>query len=474
MRVSQSFEEFMDKLRERLHPHHFSQIMPANAMKWWVSLDSDTEHDEIWHMNRLGNKNGPTIGGSEIGALVADEFNEPAPFALTPSVLFDRKTLALPLQPTNPAMSFGNHYEPVARYLFEQEYTVARDHAALDRLSSVSRLGEVETLAYSPDDIFILPDGSRALIDYKSPFTGVVPEPTSIPLGYASQLHQGKLALEDLGFKIDHLILVYLSHPKSLCRPKEAGITVFNVGHDQSITDTIIRRSAIFAESVMDGENPGHVWLSVEKREELAAMDAELTQLRRDLETMEARRRVIEQSMSKVVVDLSKAQLAEIQLEMTPVTRLSVTSGEDVSLYLENQDASIKEYQSPSNVMDMDAVWTAFESMAKKKGQELVKKDFIKPVLSVSDLDAEILFSAFSAMAEDAGQPVVKSDFMKPILDVPGIFERYPELVGLGVINKSVTWAAPRSSPKPKASAAINPGLPANDESLSAPAALVC
>lgn len=446
MRTSETFDDFFDRLKERLHPDHFKQIDAHDAIQWWYSLDGDPVHDESWHMNRLGNRNGPTIGGSEIGALVADELGDAPPFDLTPSLLFERKLLMRPLEASNEAMAFGNLYEDVARAMFEKEHPyLVRDDAAIAALREAN--GTLTALAYSPDDIFLLANGRRALIDYKSPYTGLIPVESEISLGYASQLHQGRKVLNDLDFKVDHMMLVYFSHPKSLARPKKPAIKTFQIAFDEVIEEAIKKRSAIFAQQVFKRDHPGYIWLPAEKRVELATLDKELMTARKQMDALEKRRREIESSMSDITIGLTKLQVSELPLSMTPVVRASISDQVRAAAYLKEAGVDIADFESKDkSSVDTARLLTDFLALSENVGEKIDQRDYHKPVI-----DSELLVNGFKLFVERHNMPGdTLQAYVVPGFDVHTMMDKFPAMVDLGIVKKSMSWSLIESKAEKK------------------------
>ncbi|MEY2341496.1 YqaJ viral recombinase family protein [Acidithiobacillus sp. IBUN Pt1247-S3] len=259
MRTSKNFADFWKKVEDLLPqaPH----IRKEDAEAWWKSLDADPVNDEDWHLSRLSR-----VGASESAILVAGRYGEPAPFGETPSALFDRKMMRVPLS-SNVAMAFGHEHEPDARRLYEERMAAKgyeRDAEGLEILRAHLQKNE-GAMAFSPDDLFVR-KGERGevlsslLVDYKSPWAGKVPglrgEPDVPKFSYVVQLHHGASVCLDAGIPVTDMRLCYLDHPGNLARPVSETLVVFDIEKDDDLTDAIYADCQAFVEKLHEGIRP--------------------------------------------------------------------------------------------------------------------------------------------------------------------------------------------------------------------------
>lgn len=303
------FQTFWSAVEERVP--YAGHIDTADARKWLEQVVNDAPngaHPVEWYVRRLGNANGPLVGGSEIGILLSAERRLPAPFGKTPGILFDEKMLRR-YQPSNVATRFGSRRESqVAEAFLEQVASRGwkRDVEGLAVLEKHAQAGGFQTLAYSPDDLFLLPGNRRFLIDYKTPYSGVIPQKE--PFSYVAQLHQGKLVLEEqCGLTVDGMLLVYGEHPESLIKPKSLNLHYFQVDFDPQLAADIPIAARRFAQALMKNERP--CVLDSDSVARLRSLDLEYVLLTAELKAMQERADGIKKSMSEIMQSLSVADV---------------------------------------------------------------------------------------------------------------------------------------------------------------------
>ena len=299
------FQAFWDAVQERVP--YAGHVDTAGARGWLTQVVNDAPfgaHPVEWYVRRLGNGNGPLVGGSEIGILLSAERHLPAPFGKTPGILFDEKMLRR-YQPSNIATRFGSERESQVADAFLEQVVPrgwARDTEGLSVLEAYAKSGGFKTLAYSPDDLFLLPDKRRFLIDYKTPYSGFVPEKE--PFSYVAQLHQGKLVLEDqCGLPVDGMLLVYGEHPESMGKPESLKLHYFQVDFDPQLAADIPVAAQRFAQALMENARP--CVLDPEAVEKLRSLDVEYVLLTAELKDLQERADGIKAGMSKIMESLS-------------------------------------------------------------------------------------------------------------------------------------------------------------------------
>ncbi len=290
-----SYEELVAAARVRLPQFHL--IKPSDMLAWYESAINSGQ-DVIWHLDRLAN-----VGGSECGIIVADTLMLPPPFGATRGELYKRKMMMLPLEePTDP-MVFGTNVEDEVRKIFTDQAIAAGWTRATDLMDLFAeRLRDHSYSAgvgLSPDDIFRDPAGRVWNIDYKSPYRknptdyAVIPDEdaevdddvlANLPIGYRSQLHQGKYILEsEMDCDNVGMMLIYGIHPKSMVRGRdrsEIDMLAFDVDHEPEITEVIQTKClSFFSDYVLQGQNPAII--DEEKIEQMLEADELMNELKR-------------------------------------------------------------------------------------------------------------------------------------------------------------------------------------------------
>ncbi|MHB8355033.1 MAG: hypothetical protein ACYDCF_11445, partial [Burkholderiales bacterium] len=303
------FEAFWAMVQDRVT--YAEHIDPQAARTWQEKVLNDYDtHPLEWYVRRMGNSHGPLVGGSEIGILLAARHKLPAPFGKTPGKLFDEKMMQA-YMPSNKATRFGTVRESVVAAAFLEKVSKMgwqRDAEGLDALANHARDGNfIHHMAYSPDDLFLLPNGQRFLIDYKTPYSGVTPEKE--PFSYVAQLHQGKLVLEEqCGLRIDGMMLVYGEHPESLAKPAQMNLHFYNVDFNQDLATEIPVAAREFAQALMDGVRP--CVLEDQAVARLKQLDQEFVLLMAQIRDMEDRAQGLKAEMTEIVETLPAVDVA--------------------------------------------------------------------------------------------------------------------------------------------------------------------
>lgn len=262
------FQAFWDAVQDRVP--YAGHVDAAGARGWLTQVVNDAPfgaHPVEWYVRRLGNGNGPLVGGSEIGILLSAERHLPAPFGKTPGILFDEKMLRR-YQPSNIATRFGSERESQVADAFLEQVVPrgwARDTEGLSVLEEYAKSGGFKTLAYSPDDLFLLPDKRR--------------------------------------FLVDGMLLVYGEHPESMGKPESLKLHYFQVDFDPQLAADIPVAAQRFAQALMENARP--CVLDPEAVEKLRSLDVEYVLLTAELKDLQERADGIKAGMSKIMESLS-------------------------------------------------------------------------------------------------------------------------------------------------------------------------
>lgn len=178
-----------------------SQISEEAQKRWLAHISKYQSDRAVWHAERLKG-----LGGSEIGAVLRHflDLNETG-FSDAQEVVESKLMLRMPLG-DNPHLKRGRVLESLARLAFLLKYQSKVDLPALKALNNAPKRRGYEWLQGNPDDIVILPNGMRALPDYKVPGSF----DTDIAFDYKAQLHHYDLIAKSAGVEIDQLVLAKL------------------------------------------------------------------------------------------------------------------------------------------------------------------------------------------------------------------------------------------------------------------------
>lgn len=383
MRTSPNFEAFLRKVEETLPQH--ALIRHEDARAWWESLDEDPFNSEDWHLRRLRE-----IGGSESGILVAPVYGEPAPFDQTPAQLYDRKLMKSVLE-QNVAMKFGHEHEDIARKMYESRLFAMgweRDAEGLKQLSDYIAQDKESSMAFSPDDLFVLKDAhghvqKRLLTDYKSPYAGNIPglrgEKDDPDFAYIAQLHHGKCVCEDAGLPVDELRLCILDHPDNLAHPKESRLMVLDIAYDTQLAADVCQACDAMMDAVRLGQRPlpSHLYGSGKDMEKarndliaLRGLQKKLVQYSIEEKVLSAQVKNIRDNMAAIAKEFvapdGTVNKEELGIQVSPRVSLVVVKGQEEKLKSQLSEGEIEQ------VPDMEAV----EAFLKEHGKSL--SDFHK------------------------------------------------------------------------------------------------
>lgn len=193
-------EQQLNKIKLLPQSDHIDQEQSVDWLKKTIK----------WHPNKVDwlttRLNG--LGGSEIGAVLRGlipEYGHLDGFSSIDKVVKSKLLQRLPEFET-PEMRRGIMLEPLARATFLARYKAKRDKHALAVVAAAITDKEYPWLKGNPDDIVIMPDSKRYVVDYKVP--SAIPSET--PFDYKCQLNHYSLIAKRNGIDIDGLIIVNL------------------------------------------------------------------------------------------------------------------------------------------------------------------------------------------------------------------------------------------------------------------------
>jgi outer membrane lipoprotein-sorting protein len=360
----EDFKAFWDTVQNRVP--YARHIDPKNARAWQERVLNDSSagaHPLEWYIRRMGNAHGPLVGGSEIGILMSAARHLPAPFGKTPGILFDEKMM-VSYQGSNVATRFGSEHEKEVADAFMEKVASRgwkRDEKALEVVMKYAKEGDFRNhLAYTPDDIFLLPNNQRFLIDYKIPYSGVIPQKE--PFSYIAQLHQGKIVLEDqCGLQVDGMLLVYAEHPESLAKPESLNLHFFQVDFNENLAREIPVVAREFAQALMNNERPSV--LDHESASRLKSLDMDYVWITDQIKALQEQADSIKSNMSEIMESLPAADITAVREE--------TLSTPAVSYKVEDNDRLVALLQDATPELFGDA--KATESWRKKGGVNVDK-----------------------------------------------------------------------------------------------------
>ncbi|MHB1881929.1 MAG: hypothetical protein ACYCPA_07055 [Acidithiobacillus sp.] len=307
------FEAFWENVQNRVP--YAGHIDPEKARAWQERVLNDAPadgHPLEWYIRRMGNAHGPLVGGSEIGILMSAARHLPAPFGKTPGILFDEKMM-LRYQTSNAATRFGSQRESQVADVFMAQVAPkgwTRDADGLAALASHAKEGGFrDHLAYSPDDLFLLPDNRRFLIDYKTPYSGVIPQKEPL----------------------------YGEHPESLAKPESLKLHFYQVDFDAQLAREIPVVAKAFARALMANERPSV--LDEASAEKLKALDLDYVRLTGQIKALQEQADMTKSRMSEITEGLSAADITGAREETLSTLAASYKTEDPERLVALLQDA---------------------------------------------------------------------------------------------------------------------------------------
>lgn len=442
-----TFSEIKEMVHRYLPQSHL--ITEKNMKRWYESALAGNQPIE-WYLHRL-----KSIGGSEIGIIVAHALGVPADFGKTRESLYRSKLMLDPLDATTDAMAFGVKHEDTVRAMFEEMAFAAgwtRADAVLHKFKERSLSDSVVGgLGYSPDDAFIMEDGRLCMIDYKTPYRKV-PSEANIPIGYISQLHQGAyIAKNELGLSKDHpliskgvdRLLVCGIHPESKCRnrSKDLYLMSFDIAHNQQIEDIIVSAGkSFFSEYVLAAKSPTIVQSEIEA---MAKYSAELLDLRRSLVEAEAELAAA-RVHAELIMKSAKDRIAQLGEDITKV------SGDLSAIYLRSEsridtDRALKDAGVVASAAITESLNIDMDDLRAYAEEMNMDLDAFIKVQSTGKIDTDKVVEAFKQIAPD--QDMSEFEIKKESVDVKALIETgdLPD----GFIGRSVTWKFSKSVLQP-------------------------
>ena len=199
----------------------------------------------LWHVRRAS-----AIGGSEMGTIVKHFRGDRGNFTSAKNLAMEKLLIMAP-QRSTPEMARGNRAEPWLQRMYHEQHGVRSDEAMLDLMKGY-RWSRLPQLVGTPDDIVILPDGRRRLVDYKCPSADVNAEyeKKGVSFDYVCQVHHYGILSQASGGRFDEMEVAVFD-------PRYFVIHQYKVERDQALIQEIMKAGQIFwDEFVMNGLIP--------------------------------------------------------------------------------------------------------------------------------------------------------------------------------------------------------------------------
>jgi len=247
----------IDRLPQRtlIQDHHATRWLERTIM---MSIDRvELEHGEgtatvaqvhnhaLWHVRRAS-----AIGGSEIGTIVKHFRGDRGNFTSAKNLALEKLLIMSP-QRSTPEMARGNRAEPWLQRMYHEQHGVRSDEKMLDLMKGY-RWSRLPQLVGTPDDIVILPDGRRRLVDYKCPSADVNAdyEKNGVSFDYVCQVHHYGVLSQSSGGRFDEMEVAVFD-------PRYFVIHQYKVERDTDLIKEIMKSGQVFwDEFVMNGLIP--------------------------------------------------------------------------------------------------------------------------------------------------------------------------------------------------------------------------
>jgi predicted phage-related endonuclease len=199
----------------------------------------------LWHVRRAS-----AIGGSEIGTIVKHFRGDRGNFTSAKNLALEKLLIMSP-QRSTPEMARGNRAEPWLQRMYHEQHGVHSD-ADMIGLMKGYRWSRLPQLVGTPDDIVVLPDGRRRLVDYKCPSADVNEEyeKNGVSFDYVCQVHHYGVLSQSSGGRFDEMEVAVFD-------PRYFVIHQYKVERDTDLIQEIMRSGKVFwDEYVMNGLIP--------------------------------------------------------------------------------------------------------------------------------------------------------------------------------------------------------------------------
>jgi len=206
---------------------------------------ADVHTHALWHVRRAS-----AIGGSEMGTIVKHFRGDRGNFTSAKNLAMEKLLIMSP-QRSTPEMARGNRAEPWLQRMYQEQHGVHSDERMLDLMKGY-RWSRLPQLVGTPDDIVVLPDGRRRLVDYKCPSADVNAdyEKNGVSFDYVCQVHHYGVLAQSAGARFDEMEV-------SVFDPRYFVIHQYAVERDTDLIQEIMRSGQTFwDEFVMNGLIP--------------------------------------------------------------------------------------------------------------------------------------------------------------------------------------------------------------------------
>lgn len=250
----------IDRLPQRpvIQDHHASRWLERTITMsiGRVELDrgegnatvGDVHAHALWHVRRAS-----AIGGSEIGTIVKHFRGDRGNFTSAKNLALEKLLIMSP-QRSTPEMARGNRAEPWLQRMYLAEHGVRSDPEALALLKGY-RWHRLPQLVGTPDDIVVLPDGRRKVVDYKCPSADVNAEyeKNGVSFDYVCQVHHYGVLAQSAGARFDEMEVAVFD-------PRYFVIHQYKVERDPALIQEIMKSAkAFWDEFVMNGLIPDDI-----------------------------------------------------------------------------------------------------------------------------------------------------------------------------------------------------------------------
>ncbi|PTX52515.1 YqaJ-like recombinase protein [Gemmobacter caeni] len=202
----------------------------------------------LWHVRRAS-----AIGGSEMGTIVKHFRGDRGNFTSAKNLALEKLLIMSP-QRSTPEMARGNRAEPWLQRMYHEEHGVRSDEQALGLLKGY-RWSRLPQMVGTPDDIVILPDGRRRLVDYKCPSADVNAdyEKNGVSFDYVCQVHHYGILSQSAGGRFDEMEVAVFD-------PRYFVIHQYAVPRDTDLIQEIMKSARAFWDDfVMNGLIPDDI-----------------------------------------------------------------------------------------------------------------------------------------------------------------------------------------------------------------------
>lgn len=408
----QTLEEAKGRIAELVtHLPQFTSIADAPAGRWidrtfemaqqrmilekGEAKIGDMHAHVLWHSRRASG-----IGGSESSTVLKHYRGERGTFGDAHNLSLE-KLLVIAPQSSTPEMSRGVRAEPWLQKMYLAQNAAVSDDEGLRKLKGF-RWTRRPAMIGTPDDLVILPDGKRKILDYKAPSADVMADydRNGISFDYVCQLHHYAILAMAAGVKFDSMEIQAFD-------PRSFQLVTFEVPFDKALAAELVQSCHnIWFDHVMGGvvpDAPRPDVLNVED-EAVIALGVQATMLKAIEDDAKKKREDLISRISILGSEWHDLATGKLELAVASFNRLRKWDEDGLKALAAAASVELAPFYKLGKELDKDrskaVLETLYAAIHEGRDTRQILEDFYEKGLPIeSKLDAD----ALAAHLEDLG-----------------------------------------------------------------------